>query len=76
VLILTRKVDEAVVIGDHIKVKVIQIRGNQVRLGIEAPPGLLILREEEKLSERAKGNCTMPKTNSYSQFSQSSKLPS
>ena len=54
-LILTRKVDEAVVIGDHIKVKVIQIRGKQIRLGIEAPPGLLILREEEKLYERGKG---------------------
>jgi carbon storage regulator len=53
-LILTRNVDEAIVIGDHIKVKIIQIRGKQVRLGIEAPPGLLILNEEEKLSERTK----------------------
>ena len=37
-LILTRKVDEVVVIGDHIKGQVIQIRGKQIRLGIEAPP--------------------------------------
>jgi carbon storage regulator len=48
-LILTRKVDEIVFIGDHIKVKVIQIRGKQVRLGIEAPPDLLVLRAEEKM---------------------------
>ena len=48
-LILTRKVDEVVVIGDHIKGQVIQIRGKQVRLGIEAPPDLLVLRPEEKL---------------------------
>jgi carbon storage regulator len=48
-LILTRKVDEIVVIGDNIKVKVIQIRGKQVRLGIEAPPDLLVLRAEGKL---------------------------
>ncbi len=48
-LILTRKVDEVVVIGEHIKVKVIQIRGKQVRLGIEAPPDLLVLRTEKKL---------------------------
>jgi carbon storage regulator len=48
-LILTRKVDEIVFIGDHIKVKVIQIRGKQVRLGIEAPPDPLVLRAEEKL---------------------------
>jgi len=56
VLIPTRKVDEAVVIGDNIKVKVIQARGKQVRLGIEAPSGLLILREEEKLFEQAKAS--------------------
>lgn len=57
-LILTRKVDEAIVIGDHIKIKVIQIRGKQICLGIEAPPGLLILREE-KLYERAKAICNI-----------------
>jgi carbon storage regulator len=55
VLILTRKVNEAIVIGDHIKVKIIQIRGKQIRFGIEAPPELLILREEE-LYERAQTN--------------------
>jgi carbon storage regulator CsrA len=54
VLVLTRKVDEAVILGDHIKVKVIQIRGKQVRLGIEAPPGILIIREEENLYKPAK----------------------
>jgi carbon storage regulator len=47
VLILTLKVNKAVVIGEHITIKVIQIRGKQIRLGIEAPPGLLILREEK-----------------------------
>ena len=54
-LILTRKVNEAVVIGDHIKVKVIQIRGKQIRFGIEAPPDILILREEEP-HERAQAS--------------------
>ena len=54
-LVLTRKVNETVVLGDHIKVKVIQIHGKQVRLGIEAPPGILIIREEENLYKRAKG---------------------
>lgn len=53
-LVLTRKVDEAVILGDHIKVKVIQIRGKQVRLGIEAPPEILIIREEENLYKPAK----------------------
>ena len=54
-LVLTRKVDEVLVLGDHIKVKVIQIRGKQVRLGIEAPPGILIMREEENLYKLTKG---------------------
>jgi carbon storage regulator len=53
-LILTRKVDQAIVIGDNIRVTVIEIRGRQIRLGIEAPPGLLISREEEKLYEQSK----------------------
>jgi carbon storage regulator CsrA len=43
-----------VVLGDHIKVKIIQIRGKQVSLGIEAPPGILIIREEENLYKLAK----------------------
>lgn len=54
-LILTRKVDEAVFIGDDIKITVVEIRGKQVRLGIEAPPGLLVLRAEKKSPERAYG---------------------
>lgn len=52
-LVLTRKVDETVVFGNHIKVKVIQIRGKQVSLGIEAPPGILIIRGEENVFKRA-----------------------
>jgi carbon storage regulator len=54
VLVVTRKLDEAVILGDHIKVKIIQIHGKQVRLGIEAPPGILIMREEKTLYKAAK----------------------
>jgi len=54
VLVLTRKLDEAVLLGDHIKVRIIQIHGKQVRLGIEAPPEILIIREEENLYKPAK----------------------
>ncbi len=45
-LILTRKVGECIVIGDTIKVHIIEIRGQQVRVGIEAPADTLIYREE------------------------------
>jgi carbon storage regulator len=45
-LILTRKTGECIAIGDHIKVYVIEIKGKQVRLGIEAPTETTVHREE------------------------------
>jgi carbon storage regulator len=45
-LILSRKIGEAITIGEHIRVVVLGINGKQVRLGIEAPTGLVVLREE------------------------------
>jgi carbon storage regulator len=46
VLILTRKLGEAINIGDEIKVSVLGIHGRQVRIGIEAPNDVVIHREE------------------------------
>jgi carbon storage regulator len=45
-LVLSRKVDEQIIIGEHIRVTVVSIRGNQVRLGFEAPHDVPIFREE------------------------------
>lgn len=45
-LVLTRKLNERIVIGDNIKITVVGIRGNHVRLGFEAPPEVTILRDE------------------------------
>ena len=45
-LVLTRKLGESIVIGDHIRIKVVEIKGSQVRIGIEAPEDLRIYREE------------------------------
>ena len=52
-LILTRKIGECITIGDDIKVHVVDIRGKQVRLGIEAPAHAPIYRQEvyEKILE-------------------------
>jgi len=45
-LILTRRVDERIFIGDDITLCVLDIEGNRVRLGLEAPKNVAILREE------------------------------
>lgn len=45
-LILTRKCGESIYIGDKIKVTVVEVRGNQIRLGIDAPKEYRIFREE------------------------------
>lgn len=47
-LVLTRKLNERIVVGDNIRITVVGIRGNHVRLGIEAPPEVTILRDELK----------------------------
>ncbi len=45
-LTLTRRPGQEIRIGDNIRILVKEIRGRQVRLGIEAPPGVPIYREE------------------------------
>ncbi len=45
-LVLTRKSDESIKLGDDITITVVEIKGNSVRLGIEAPSGLRIYRKE------------------------------
>ena len=45
-LILTRKIGESILVGDNIRLVVLEIRGRQIRLGIEAPADIVVLREE------------------------------
>ena len=45
-LILTRRIGETVMIGDDVTVTVLRVKGNQVRLGVNAPKTVSVQREE------------------------------
>jgi carbon storage regulator len=52
-LILSFKENEKVLIGDNVSVMVVEIRGEQIKLGFEAPDDVLILREKFAKKEEA-----------------------
>jgi carbon storage regulator len=45
-LILTRKVNESLIVGDNITITVLGVKGNQVRIGVDAPRDVAVHREE------------------------------
>jgi carbon storage regulator len=45
-LILSRRVNEKIVIGDDVVISVVEVRGDQVKLGIEAPRNVKVFRQE------------------------------
>lgn len=51
-LILTRKAGETIVINENIRVTVLSVKGNQIRLGVEAPEEVPVHRQE--IQERIK----------------------
>lgn len=67
-LILTRRVGETVMIGHDISVVVLGVKGNQVRLGVKAPPAVPVHREEIYERIRLEGirrKVRLPDTNAH-----------
>lgn len=59
-LILTRRVGETIKIGDEVSVTVLGVKGNQVRVGIDAPKTVAVHREEiyERIKREQQPNAT------------------
>lgn len=62
-LILTRRIGETLMVGDEVTVTVLGVKGNQVRLGVNAPRDVAVHREEiyqriqsEKAAENSEGD--------------------
>ena len=63
-LILRRKKDESILIGDNIRITVIECAGDGVRLAIDAPKQISILREELSETEQSNKNASTPNIDS------------
>jgi len=59
-LVLTRKVGERILLGDEIAITIVRVTGGGVRIGIEAPDGMPIVREELVDAQRSAKNESVP----------------
>lgn len=55
-LLLTRLTGESLMIGDDVTVRVLGVKGNQVRIGIDAPDDVIVVREELLKRSEKNGN--------------------
>ena len=65
-LILTRRVGETLMIGDEVTVTVLGVKGNQVRIGVNAPRDVAVHREEiyERIKREQAGQANLPDNDS------------
>jgi len=75
-LVLTRKLGESIAIDDDIKIVIVQVKGKQVRLGIEAPRDTKIHREEVYIAiqdaNKAAAESSLPNLKTLAKTSQPS----
>ncbi len=70
-LVLTRKIGESIMIGHNVKVMVVNSEGGQVRLGIEAPPEVVVHREEiYRMIQKENVMASAPKTDEIKKIAQ------
>lgn len=67
-LILTRRVGETLMIGDDVSVTVLGVKGNQVRIGIDAPKDVAVHREEiyDRIRDEESGAVTFEEDPTHS----------
>ena len=71
-LILTRRIGETLMVGDDVTVTVLGVKGNQVRIGINAPKDVSVHREEiyQRIQQEKQGGAPLTKTYPDSDYGQ------
>ena len=54
-LVLSRRKGESIVVGDHIEIRILEVHGNQVKIGVDAPAEQKVHRKEVYLAIQANG---------------------
>jgi carbon storage regulator len=67
-LILSRKINEKIMIGDDISISIIDIRNDQVRIGVNAPKNVKVFREEVFDAIRAENKAASESTPVFPEF--------
>jgi len=66
-LVLSRKIGESIIVGDNIEISIVDIQGDNIRIGIDAPKSIKIFRKEvyediQAENKRASGDLDQMKT--------------